>query len=527
MNNLIKPLNEQYAEYLRDESRTVGQADSISFPVSEAEILSILAYLYQSATPLTIQGARTGLAAAAVPLRGHVMNLSRMNRVIGCRRDESGRFYFTVQPGLVLSEFKKMIKKKQFASSGWDTAALQAYEDFGKAPRQFFAPDPTEASATIGGMTACNASGARTFLYGPIRHHISALRMLLSDGRMIALRRGEVFARGRRLSLPLTNQETLELNLPTYRMPQTKSASGYYIEDNMDAIDLLIGSDGTLGVITAIELALMEHPRLIWGVSCFFADEDQAVQFTMRLRSQVQHLAALEAFDADALELLRQQKRLSSAFARLPEVPESYRYCIYTELHCQDAAEALAQLRQIGAVLQQSGGNKADTWVARTEADLTQLQFFRHAVPESANLLIDRRKQNYPMITKLGTDMSVPDDQLAQVVALYRRGLRENQLQSAIWGHIGNNHLHVNILPRNEADFWKGKALYQQWAAQICQMGGAVAAEHGVGKLKTKMLLTMYGAEHIAEMAALKKVFDPRNLLGNGNLFEADGGEKV
>ena len=524
MISLIKPWNEQYTDYLRDESRTIGKADSISFPVSEAEIISILADLYQNATPLTLQGARTGLAAAAVPFQGHVMNLSRMNKVIGCRKDETGRIYFTAQPGVVLSEFKKMIDKKQFATQGWDEASLQAYTTFTKAPRQFFAPDPTEDSATIGGMTACNASGARTFLYGPIRNHISAIRMVLADGRIVALRRGEVFAQGRQLSLPLQNNDSLELNLPTYRMPQTKSASGYYIEDNMDAIDLLIGSDGTLGVITAIELVLMEHPKVIWGVSCFFDHEDVAVQFTMQLRSQVQHLAAMEAFDADALELLRQQKRQSSAFARLPDVPESYHYCIYTELHCDDMAEALLQLQQIGAVLQQCGGSKEHTWVARTEADLTQLLFFRHAVPESANMLIDRRKQNYPMITKLGTDMSVPDEKLAEVVALYRRGLRENQLQSAVWGHIGNNHLHVNILPRNEEDFQKGKALYQDWAAAVSQMGGAVAAEHGVGKLKTKMLLTMYGAKHIAEMADVKNVFDPKHLLGNGNLFVTEGG---
>ena len=119
--------------------------------------------------------------------------------------------------------------------------------------------------------------------------------------------------------------------------------------------------------------------------------------------------------------------------------------------------------------------------------------FFRHAIPECVNMLIDKRKQKDKTITKLGTDMAVPDSQLEEVMALYNRMLQEQGLESAIWGHIGNNHLHVNILPNDGEEYKKGQQLYRQWAAYVTEKGGAVSAEHGVGKLKAGVLLVMYG----------------------------------
>lgn len=135
-------------------------------------------------------------------------------------------------------------------------------------------------------------------------------------------------------------------------------------------------------------------------------------------------------------------------------------------------------------------------------------------------MLIDQRKQSCPVITKLGTDMSVPDACLEQIMEFYRRELREEGLESAVWGHIGDNHLHVNILPRDAEEYAAGKALYQRWAKEACAMGGAVSAEHGVGKIKANLLTIMYGAEHIRQMRALKSALDPNGLLGNGNMME-------
>ena len=189
------------------------------------------------------------------------------------------------------------------------------------------------------------------------------------------------------------------------------------------------------------------------------------------------------------------------------------------ELDCDDEAQATEELYHLGWVLELAGGSDDATWVARTEVDRECQRFFRHAVPESVNMLIDERRRMDPTITKLGSDMSVPNARLGDVIGLYRRTLAESGLESAAWGHIGNNHLHVNILPRDAQDYRRGGELFAQWASEVTAMGGAVSAEHGVGKIKAGFLETMYGHEAMVESARLKLQLDPDGQLGRGNLF--------
>lgn len=509
-------------EYVRDESRTVGEADSISFPTSEDDVRDVLRSLHAAAAPVTMQGARTGLAAGAVPHGGHVMNLSRMDRVLGLRQDDDGRFYVRVQPGVVLANLRKQLAGKSLLTVGWSDESLAALDALYAGPEQFFPTDPTETSACIGGMVACNASGARSYGYGPVRPHVSALRVVLADGDVLSLARGQVRASGRTLRLSTEGGRELELHLPTYQMPRTKNASGYYVADDMDALDLFVGSDGTLGVVTEVELALTAAPAVVWGVSCFFESEEAALDFTCAVRPTLARAAAIEYFDAGALSILRTQREKSAAFSSLPAVDKRFACCVYLELDCENEDEATAELYAIGDAMAAVGANEADTWVARTDVDRECQRFFRHAVPESVNMLIDERRRTNPAITKLGSDMSVPDERLHDVVALYRTTLAEAGLQSAAWGHIGSNHLHVNVLPRDDEDFAAGKGLFARWAAEVTSMGGAVSAEHGVGKIKRGFLKTMYGARHIQEMAALKLELDPAAQLGRGNLFGED-----
>ena len=525
----IRPFTPEYDEYLKDESRSVGEAQTVSFPADEEQVRAILRQLHEDATPVTVQGGRTGLAAGAVPHGGHVLNLSKMNRCLGMRvrdadvaaENPAGQpaFFVSVQPGVVLSQLRKDLEDKNVATAGWDAQSLAAWERFCDAPEQFFPTDPTETSATIGGIVACNASGARSFSYGPARPHVSALRVVLSDGDVLELRRGETFADGNRLDLVTESGRALAVELPSYTMPRAKNASGYYAAPGMDAIDLFIGSDGTLGVITQIELALLPVPAVTWGVSCFLPSEQAALDLTVLARENLSCAAAIEYFDADALDILRVQKAQSTAFASLPAIAYDARCCVYVELACGSEEEAYEALYRLGGLLTQVGGSEEATWVGRTALDREAQRFFRHAVPESVNMLIDERRKADPTITKLGSDMAVPDEHLHEVVAMYRRTLAEEGLQTAVWGHIGDNHLHVNVLPRDHEDYARGKALYQRWAQTVSDLGGAVSAEHGVGKLKRDFLRTMYGDEAIAQMARTKLQLDPKAQLGRGNLF--------
>ena len=162
--------------------------------------------------------------------------------------------------------------------------------------------------------------------------------------------------------------------------------------------------------------------------------------------------------------------------------------------------------------------------MARTDLDRETLSFFRHAVPESVNTLIDGRKRDFPGISKLGSDMSVPDGYLLEIMDFYRRTIEQEGFEYAAWGHIGDNHLHVNLLPRDMEEHARGKNLFRRWAVRVTELGGAVSAEHGVGKLKAPFLTVMVGEPVIRQMQALKKRFDPLGQLGRGNLFAGEEG---
>lgn len=523
---LILQMTEEYQEYLRDESRKVGTAETISFPKSEEEVVSILHHCDRENIPVTIQGARTGLAAAASPQGGHVLNMSRMNRVLGCRNEKEG-YYLTVQPGVVLSALRKMLQERKFDTAGWSEASLEALHSLELDEEYFFSPDPTEASATIGGMTVCNASGARSFLYGATRNYITALTVCLIDGRRIHVKRGQTMAKKDCLTIIAEGGSNISLQLPKCSMPETKNTSGYYMQENMDAIDLFIGSDGTLGVITEIEIKLLKKPKTIYGTVCFFKNEKQAVDFVVSARKNIDHIASMEFFDGNALAVLRRQKTLYTAFSQLPAIDESAGSAIYLELHCANEEDALQQLFAIGEELECCGGDAAKTWVARNQADIDRMHFFRHAVPESVNMLIDERKKRDAAITKLGSDMAVPDEQLPAIMAYYQETVQALGLESATWGHIGNNHVHVNILPRNKEEYEEGKRLFKRWAQKVTELKGAVSAEHGVGKLKRDFLPIMYGKDILNGMWNIKMAFDTKGLLGQGTIFDPVGKETV
>lgn len=519
MQALIQPFSHEYDAYLRDESRRIGKADSISFPQSEADIQAVLAACYQDTVPVTVQGARTGLTGAASPNGGHVMSLGRMDQVLGCRYD-GDTFYLTVQPGVPLCELRKMISSRRFDTTGWTDASLDALTQLSRAKEQFFPPDPTETTASIGGMVACNASGARSYKYKATRGYIHALTLILMDGRKLHVQRGKHTATGRKLTLWPDGGDPIHVELPAYQMPKTKNTSAYYAADDMDAIDLIIGSDGTLGVISEIELSLLPLPAFVHGVLCLFVSKDTAVSFVENLRRSDEGIAAMEYFDVHALNVLRMQRKTHAAFSSLPPLAPWIHAAIYVELHGNDESDILARLNTIGDTLSAVGGDADHTWVARNASDLDKLLFFRHAVPESVNLLIDARKQKDPDITKLGSDMAVPNEHLRHIVDYYADSVTAHGLQSATWGHIGDNHLHVNILPNDMAQYDAGKKLFLEFAKTVSSLGGSVSAEHGVGKLKADFLPIMYTTEQLRQMKSIKAQFDPKGLLGMGNMFE-------
>ncbi len=524
---ISKFMKSEHWEYLRDESRSIGEADSISFPRTEEELEKIVKVLAAEQIPITVQGARTGLTGGAVPYGGHVINLSKMNRITGLRYDH-GRFLLRVQPGILLVEVRKALENMQFDTTLWSQESVDALELLKQSGPQFFSPDPTEASASIGGMINCNASGARSYHYGPTRNHIESVKVLLTDGSSLSLVRGKHRTIDGQFRVASEAGNELSGTLPLYKMPDVKNASGYYLKPDMDLLDIFIGSEGTLGIVTEAELSLLPAPAAIWGVTVFLPNQDSALRFVRAVRgeqvdgirqSDIQLPVAIEFFDARALELLRKEREHNAAFGQLQEIKSHYHTAVYVEFHGDNDMQATEWILSLGDLITSCGGDETDTWVAQNPRDMEKLQFFRHAIPESVNMLIDQRRNTEPFLTKLGTDMAVPDQHLTSMFELYDRRLAETGLEAVVFGHIGNNHVHVNILPRSLEDYQRGKELYLDWAQEAVSAGGTVSAEHGIGKLKTAFLAVMYGEEGLQKMREVKRLFDPKGLLSPGNMF--------
>jgi D-lactate dehydrogenase (cytochrome) len=518
--SIITDVEQAYPDCLRDESRRTGHADGIAFPVSATDVCDVLKYADGKGMAVTVQGARTGVAGGAVPDGGLVLSLERMDRILGVRFDDAGQALIRVQPGLKLSALRNALEGGAVDQSDWSDTSRETLTCL-LGERWMFTPDPTEASATLGGMVACNASGACSFAYGATREHVQSLVVALADGDVIELERHVAFARGLHFELTTRGGRKLAGELPKYAMPDVKNASGYHVQPDMDLMDLFIGSEGTLGVIVEMELILHPRPPVTWGVMCFLGDEVHALDLVEWSRNSAQHgtarPVAVEYFDHNVLEMLRQARQ---AGTRLPVLKPAWRQAVYIEYSAATEEKAAALGTAVAHWLSARSISADDSWVAAREDDLARLKAFRHAAPEQVNLRIAERQRIHPGLTKLGTDLAVPDAYLRSIMAMYRHDLAEARLEYVIFGHIGNNHLHVNILPRDADEYEKGRALYEAWARQVVAWGGSVSAEHGVGKLKTSLLLVMYGLDGVAQMRAVKKVFDPDGRLNPGDLFE-------
>jgi D-lactate dehydrogenase (cytochrome) len=493
--------------YLADASNLAGgHAARVVFPETAEEVAGVLAGAAAEGIAVTVSGAGTGVVGGRVPFGGVVLATDRLNRIgeiVGGER--GGRA--TVEAGVTLADFRREVERRHL----------------------LYPPDPTEWSCYMGGTVATNASGARTFKYGPTRRYIRRLKIALTTGDVLALARGEVFAdRDGRLRVPLGAGRTVEAQLPAYRMPRTrKHAAGYYVEPGMDALDLFIGSEGTLGVVVEIEAALLPKPAGVLGGVVFFTEEEKLLAFVRDARTAslatraanpphpatAEHAEtrgggldarALEFFDAEALNFLREN---------YPAIPGDARGAVFFEQETTDASEEQLMAAWL-ALLERHEAALDASWFATDERDQARLREFRHALPVLVNEWLARHGQR-----KVSTDMSVPDEAFAAMLRFYRETLRASGLQYVIFGHIGDNHVHVNILPRDDGQAASAREIYGRFIARAVRVGGTISAEHGVGKIKREYLRALYGDERLRQMAALKRAFDPACILGRGNIF--------
>ncbi|HEX7334627.1 MAG TPA: FAD-binding oxidoreductase [Pyrinomonadaceae bacterium] len=462
------------ASFIRD-----GFAERVVLPESVAEVSEILSGANRDGIPVTVSGAGTGTVGGRVAFGGIVLATDKLNRIKSIVHEEHGGFA-VVEAGVILSDLQRAV----------DHEGL------------LYPPDPTERGCFVGGTVATNASGARTFKYGPTRNYVRALKVVLASGEVLDLRRGvvRVDADGRmRLG-------SVDVQLPSYRLPRTrKNASGYFVAPEMDAIDLFIGSEGTLGVICEVEVRLLPKPEGLLSGVVFFADEADVLAVVSDVRAHGD-ARALEFFDRESLNFLRQ---------KYPTIPEEAIGAIFFEQETTEATEE-AVLNSWQELLDQHHA-LADSWFATNEQDQAKLREFRHQLPVLMNEWFARYRQR-----KVSTDMAVPDEAFPGLFRLYKETLQSSGMRYTIFGHIGDNHVHVNILPRDDDEGARARELYVQFLEYAASVGGTLSAEHGVGKLKRDYLHFFYNDQQLREMAALKTAFDPNGILGRDNIFSEE-----
>jgi D-lactate dehydrogenase (cytochrome) len=516
----VKTQLEDLQNYLTDASNMQGgYAEKLFVPETVEEIQQIVREANESGIPVTVSGARTGTVGGAIPFGGYVISLERLNRIKSIDKDNLRAI---VEPGVILGDFQKAVE----------------------AEGLFYPPDPTEWSCQIGGTVATNASGARSFKYGATREFVERLRVLMADGDVVEIRRGEICAGDDGfISLTTDGGRNLRVKLPTYKRPDVrKNVSGYFTEPGMDAIDLFIGSEGTLGIITEIELSLLKKPDGFFSGIVFFETAENLLAFVgevkassfaardeinaavfhrpviqktratppdqqgtfMRPTSNSIDATLLEYFDDQALKFIRE---------KFPEVPTGMAGAVFFEQET-DAENEDALLEAWNELLEKHGADLERSWFTTTESDREKMREFRHALPVTVNERIARYK-----LRKVGTDMAVPDARFAGFLSFYKQTLDASGLDYVIFGHIGDCHLHANMLPKDAAEAERARHIYGRCIAQAVMLGGVVSAEHGIGKLKSKYLHVMMGERYLNEMAEMKRAFDPKGMLGRGNML--------
>ena len=465
---------ETIAPYLKDASNFFdGQASEVVIPETREELIH---FMKENKDPVSLAGAGTGLTASRIPLSGVVVSLERF-KAMGPVVDGTIR----VGCAVTLEELRGHLK-----ASGW-----------------FYPPNPTEWLASIGGTLATNASGSRSYKFGTTRDFILEADIVLSDGRTATVRRGETIDH----PLQLDDHSTIQFPSVDFRSPQCKNAAGYYVQPGMDWLDIFVGSDGTLCVFMECTLKLLQAPAEFLSGILFMEREDECWVLLKKIKEfkgPSISPCSLEYFDGRSLQRLKQK------FGNIPENATVALFFEQDVTHQEDYDSCLEAWYEF---LEQENILLNDSWFAQGPKDIEKFHEFRHQLP----LMINEENSRLGRV-KMGTDMAVDDNHFLEMMQFYRDELSASGLDFVMFGHIGDNHLHINLLPEVD-QVARAQETYGALVNQVLKWGGTISAEHGVGKLKKEFYHQMIGEQALAELWKIKKSLDPQGRLGIGNLF--------
>jgi len=427
----------------------------VARPETINDVIALVKEAAAERTPVTSAGAQTSTTGASITDTGMLLSLRSLNQISDL--DVKSRTV-RVGPGAIIADIKK-------------TAA---------AAGLLFAPDPTsEEESTIGGAIACNASGARTFKYGATRKHVRALKVVLASGELVEFRRSDL----------------------------EKNTVGYAFAH--DPIDWFVGSEGTLGIIVEAELGLLPLPQRVVGLATLFRDESEALKFVIASREATSvSPRCIEYFDERALEIARRS-------APGAAITQDAGAMVYVE---EEISDDLDSSLALWLELIESIAPDFEPLVFDGEARLREARRIRHSIPATMN--DNGGKHREAGGRKVGTDWAVPYRKLDQAIKTARSFAAERGLEApVIYGHAGNGHPHQNFIARDSGELTTIEEVVEQTLRHVLSLGGTVAAEHGIGKLKRRWLPLQMNPLQISMMTAVKRELDPLGILAPGNIL--------
>lgn len=444
--------------YAADASGLILTPDAVARPSNAAEVVELMHRAAADGTAVTAAGGQSSMTGGSITDHGILLSLRGMDRIIDL--DPVARTV-RVEPGIMVGDLKRRLAAEGF----------------------LFAPDPTsEEEAALGGAIACNASGARSLRYGATRRHVTGLTVVLANGELVELTR-----------------PSLEKNTVGYAPVH-------------DPVDWFIGSEGTLGIVVAAELALLPLPERVTGLGIPFDDEADALRFVVAAREAMLlgtiAPRCLEILDARALELVRAGEGgggwRGAAFVYTEEEHNGDRELDFA------AWLTLAELHRAGT---------DDILVFDDDAKIRTARLLRHDVPAT---MAERGNAFAPAGgRRVGTDWAVPYPRLAEAIGIAREVIRRHDLPLPVmYGHAGNGHPHMDFVAHDGAELQRVEKAIRETLERILAMGGTVAAEHGIGKIKRQWLPLQLSPLQLAAQRALKATLDPEGRLAPGNVLD-------
>lgn len=445
--------------FARDASGLELMPESVARPHDAIELAEILRDATATRTPVTTAGAQSSTTGASIVDHGIVLCTRALDKIMDV--DVKAR-RIRVQAGVLVADVRRAAE----------------------AEGLLFTPDPTsEEESTVGGAIACNASGARSLRYGATGPHTEALTVLLADGESHVFRRSHL----------------------------EKNTVGYPITHN--PVNWFVGSEGTLGVVVEAEFSLQPLPAQVLGLALPFPTEGDALAFVVAARrSTAVHARCLEYFDAPAFAIAR----TATDGATWSPTDQALVYVEETGAHEADDTEL--PLDAWLALAETHNATVNEIRVYDTPATLRSARHFRHAIPATMN----ERGAAFRAAggRKVSTDWAVPYPLLRDTLTRARaHATAHNVPQAVTYGHAGNGHPHQNFLARDAEELHRIERVIEATLRDVLAVGGTVAAEHGIGKLKRRWLPLQASDMQLRVMRSLKHELDPYGLLAPGNVL--------